>query len=303
MAGRFGRTNEKVWTAAELIQLSLQKHKLGKYLLEANVETIRASDTDISDENAKWDPLRTANSYIFPTIEKLGRQGLIAVAPRFTEIFCDFYAQRGQYAPVDANETLLLETLQAESLPLTLENLLYVAGMPSVQERLATTGAYQQQQRVAVADQKQAVEAEGYRTEMLSWFATAKKHLYPNKYVWADILETETKRLNALTPPQVCEEFSRRQSVRAAKAMDPKDYRAFVAESRKQAEVYAQAQAAATPAAPSTVLTYTTRDGITFDLTRDTLLAAARRNPPLFREICRVKGTNVIDGILNAGGN
>lgn len=308
MGSNYRNREENTWTAKELVMLSLKKHKFGKFANEANAETVLKADADINDSNAMFDALRTANSYIFPTIAKLEAQGRLVASSEFSQAFRDFHAEKPQYA-IDGNESLLLDALAAENLPLDVDNLVYVSGQPAVAERLGVTTEYANQQReeryAEAQAERERVEAEAIRAEMLGWLTNGPreaqlKQANAHYSVYAKEVKNETARLASMSHTELVVEVNRRREVRRAKGLSAQEYRAEVAASRAagQQPVIQPKMQAALNHYETLPTQYTTRGGLTVDMDRAGILKVANSDSFAFRELVRRFGADSINDIL-----
>jgi hypothetical protein len=241
-------------------------------------------------------------------VEHLGAQGRLEVNPEWRQPFDEFFARSPRFVNSLANRGILEQAWAASGRMLTADDIELVAYNPDVVGQLAETHQYVDQQRsqqaAAARAERERIESEQIRAEMLGWLVDGPRKEMLDKsgaprIVFQKEVRDETNRLTAMSHAELVAEVTRRREVRRIKGLGAKEYRAEVAISRAAGEQpvaqqkMAQAMQQHTPGP-----TYTTRDGVTFALTRANLIAAANRNPALFREIVRVRGAEFVNDVL-----
>lgn len=239
-------------------------------------------------------------------INRLAETGQLAVSQEWSNLFDEFYSSEfgRRFVKSESTEGLLVRALLAAKLPLSVANLELVSSNPSVMATLPLTDAFTAQERAQQQAAAQKIKDEQDRATiiptLLGWFESSQHALYKdNKYAWDRILKQESNRLSAMSANDLRSEFATRTERRRIRGLAPEEYRAEVTISRAAGEQpvpQAKMVQAMQQFTPGT--TYTTRDGVTFELTRKSLIECANRNPALFREVTRVKGASLINDIL-----
>jgi hypothetical protein len=272
-----------------------------KYESMANVEIV-------VNATLRANPDPSAGDYA-AMAEKLAEQGTLAVNPAWSEPFEQFYAAYPQYAGIYANEGILIQALLAEKATLNFDNLVYVAGIPEVAASLGVREEYaraaEAQKHADAKAERERVEAEAIRSEMLSWLTGGPREkqlqqagAYPT--IFPMEVKKETARLAALNHAQLVEEVTRRRDVRRIKNLSKEDYRAEVTISRAagQQPVIQPKMQQSLNQYETLPAQYTTRSGLTVDMNRAGVLKVANTDSFAFRELVRRFGADSINDIL-----
>ncbi len=241
-------------------------------------------------------------------IRQLGAEGKLAQNPLWSGPFNEFYAVHPEYR-IDCNEGILVQALVREGKGLNFDDLMYIAGIPEVQSRLAVTAAGQAQQQAAAQAAKEVKLAEEYRKEMLSWLTEGRREEQLKKAnthysVYAGEVKRETARLAGMNYEQLAEEITRRREVRRLRGLDAKAIRTELAAQHTQptAPQPAPQPQARENAAPNRYEklpeVYRARSGQEIPMTRKGLIELSNRDAFSFREVVRRFGADAVNDIL-----
>lgn len=242
-------------------------------------------------------------------VHQMGEAGQLVVSPHYERLFLEFYAEKPQYH-LACNEQILVDALISEGLGLNVENLAYVAGIPSVAERLAVTESYaaaqRAEQREVVRIERERIESEQIREELLGYLVNGPRKAMLEKagahpVVFQKEVRDETQKLANMNHAELVQLITERREKRRIKNLDPKEYRAEVAISRAagQEPTLQPKMTQALNQYEEIPAIYKTRHGLEVEMTRKGLIELANRDSFSFRECVRRFGAESINDILS----
>jgi hypothetical protein len=293
MAIRYEMSNHEAWTRRAL-------SGTGKYDVLAN--------DGIVLKHVK--PEHTAGD-VAALVQQLGERGTLLVSAAWQKLFDGFFASEfGQrFGPTTANHWILEQAWMASGTMLTPPNLEMIANDPDVWSRLSVRpeveAAEREQRRAAAQAERERIESEQIRAEMLAWLTDGTREAQLKKVgahsiVYQKEVHDEKNRLANMSHAELVAEVTRRREVRRIKNLDPKDYRAEVTINRA-AGVLPTVQPKMQQALnqyEQLPAQHTTRSGLTVDMNRAGILKVANTDSFAFRELVRRFGADAINDIL-----